>query len=230
MNWFTELALYWQILIVLMFIPWINAWTVMLILKNIFWIPSGWIMVPRLWKYRHTDYVDLPQWTKPWSNLEDWQGQPNHYKSSLPKWWVLFRISKGFEGTDKRSWIRYHAFRNGADGIRAFKLLNVNLYDGGIKYKTPFYMDRYEPKEMREAGKRAAGYFCWQGWQAGMKWLFIYNDKWHASIKIGWRMEPRHAKSPTNAVEQRLLDADPSRKILLTHRDFSSSPRPMRKG
>lgn len=207
----------------------IILWLGMIVIK-ILWIPTGWIMVPFLWKYRHTDYFDLPKWTKPWSNLEDWQGQPNHYKSSLPKWWVLRRQREGFEGTDKRSWLRYHAWRNGADGIRAFEFFNLNLFDMGVEYVTPFYMDRYEPADLRKADKRFAGYFAWQNWQAGMKWVFIYNDKYHASLKLGWRVEPRHAYSPTNEREQELLDADPSRKILFTHRDFSSSPRPFRKG
>ena len=204
-------------------------WAGMIVLK-VLWIPTGWVAVPFLWKYRFTDYADLPGWTRPWSNLEDWQGQPNHYAGSLPKWWVLRRKAEGFEGTDFRSFYRYHSFRNGADGIRSYPLLNVNLYDGGIKFYSPQYMDRYEPYDIRREGKRAAGYFAWQGWQAGMKWVFIYNSKYHASIKLGWRLEPRHKYSPTNKQEQKLLDIDTRRMVLFTHRDFSSSPRPIRKG
>ncbi len=207
----------------------LTLWAAMLVIK-VPWLVSGWFMVPFLYKYRNTDYVSLPKWTKPWTNLEDWHGRPQSYKASLPKWWVLYRISKGFEGTDFRSFYRYHAWRNGADGIRAYKFLNVNPYDGGIKYKTPFYMAPYSPKELRKAGKRAGGYFCWQGWQAGMKWLIIWNDNWHSSIQLGWRIRPRHAKSPINAREKRQLASDPGWMLAFTHKDFSSSPRPLRKG
>ena len=201
----------------------IMIWLVMIAIK-ICWIPTGWIAIPFLWKYRYTSYSRLPKWTKPWANLEDWTGQPNHHMASLPKWWVL-KHGIGFW-----SFYRYHAGRNGADGIRSFKLLDLNLFDGNIKYVTPFYMDRYEPIDMRKADKRGVGYFCWQGWQAGMKWLWIWSDTHHASIKIGWRVEPRHSKSITNKEEQRLLDLNPSRRVLFEHRDFSSSPKPYRKG
>ncbi len=223
MNWFMELALYWKILIGLMFVPWINLWVLMLALK-LLWIPTGWVAVPFLWRYRNTDYADLPKLAHLWANLEDWRGQPNHHKGCLPRWWVKEH------GTGFWSFYSYHAGRNGADGIRSVKLLDLNLYDGNIKFKTPFYMPRYEAADLRMRNKRAGGYFCWQGWQAGMKWLVIWNSTHHASIKLGWRIEPRHATSVTNVVEQRLLDLDPSRRQLLVHRDFSASPKPYRNG
>ena len=172
----------------------------------------GFIVVPLLWKYRNTNYDDLPWWTRPWSNPEDWQGGPQHHESSLPKWWV------DKFGTSFGSFYKYHAVRNSANGLRSFELLDLDIDMRKVKYTSPEYETAslrhfYEPWKQRrlETPNKTVWYFCWQGWKAGFKIVHLWPDKkkdtrywffgWrvisagnrHLVIKLGWRVEPADA-------------------------------------
>jgi len=166
----------------------------------------GLFVVPFMWKYRNVDYNKLPWWTRLWSNLEDWQGQINHYQSSLPKWWVLAH------GTDFKSFWLYHAWRNGGDGLRSIEWLDLDMDPKKVEYWTSEYFARYEPVVLRGWELKTVGYLAWQGWQAGMKFIHIWPDKkrdlkiwkWtlikagpkHFVMKWGWRVEPSDAVNP----------------------------------
>lgn len=211
---------------------------------------TGFFVAPFLYKYRFTPYVELPWWTQPWSNLEDWEGQPGLTwggEASLPAWWIKQRIKKGFRGTDFRSWYRYHARRNGASGLRIFKIFTVNLYKGDLKYETPFYFTNYEARDMREADKKWASYIAWRGLKAGIKivhvWPTIKKDitlgKWtllkagprHLAFKFGWRIHPHHiVEGIGDPNHPDLLVKYPEFKLLYEHRDFATGFQPYRKG
>lgn len=153
-------------------------------------IATGWVMVAALARYRDRDYADLPWWTRPWSNLEDWRGQVNHYQGCLPRWWVLEH------GVGFWSFYRYHALRNGADGLRSFEWLDLDVDPARVRYWTPEFFVRYEPAQARAAHKRTIGYIAWQGLRAGTKVVRIWSDERHLVIKLGWRVEPNDAHDP----------------------------------
>lgn len=206
----------------------------------------GLLVVPFLYKYRFHPYAELSWWTRPWSNLEDWIGQPQARwgEASLPNWWIDRRIAKGFEGTDFRSWYRYHARRNGANGLRSFNIFSVNLYKTDLKYWTPFYYTHYEPKPMREADKKWAFYIAWRGAKAGFKivhvwptlkkdiklwkWTLLEKGKRHFSMKFGWRIHPHHIVEGIG--DPKLMAQYPDRRLLYEHRGFASVFQPYRRG
>lgn len=168
-----------------------------------------------MWKYRNVSYDDLPPWTRPWANPEDWTGGPAGYKNSLPEWWVHR------EGSDFRAFYKYHAFRNPANGLRSFEALDLDIKQDEVRYKTPFYCRFYEPWYMRREHpeRRTYYYIAWQGHRAGVKFVHHWNNDRHFVFKFGWRIEPRDAH------EQ--IDPDGIR-----HRDagFASKLLPYRKG
>jgi hypothetical protein len=169
----------------------------------------GFVVTPFLYRYRHTDYKDLPFWTRPWANPEDWQGQSpdGNDVDSLPRWWHKLH------GNGFKSWYKYHAVRNPANGLRAIEAFDMDIDPSRVKFATNGYMIRYEPPEVRALGKKLAVYVAWQGWQAGMKLIYIWNDERHAVIKLGWRVEPRdvHATDPD---KMGIADASFAGKIL----------------
>lgn len=182
----------------------------------VYWLPVGTagiglFVVPLMWRYRETDYEDLPWWTRPWSNPEDWFGQQNHFQSSLPRWWVAAH------GIEFKSWYKYHAIRNPANGMRSFELLDLDIRPHEVKFRTPLYYTRYEPNALRNIGKRNAGYLAWQGWKAGIKYIHIWSNSKHLVIKLGWRVEPRDA-------------IDPGTGIGITDASFASKVLPYRQG
>lgn len=169
----------------------------------------GFFVVPFLYPYRDTDYKDLPWWTRPWSNPEDWTGQPGCYESSLPRWWVEER------GTGFGSFYRYYAVQNSANGLRSFEFLDLTIDPSKVKYKTNYKMTRYEPPEMRELGLKTVWYWAWQGFQAGFKIIHIWNDERHLVIKLGWRVEPEDASGGDKYFKIGMEDASFAGKVLL---------------
>ena len=149
----------------------------------------GFIVIPLMHVYRHTKYDDLPWWTRPWANPEDWEGQVNSDQYSLPKWYVDSR------GVGFKQFYQYHAIRNPANGLRSFELLDLDIVPALVKYKTNIVLKRYEPNALRSVKIKTAWYFAWQGYRSGLKIIHIWNDERHLVIKFGWRVEPKDATS-----------------------------------
>ena len=178
----------------------------------------GFFVVPFLYPYRDTDYKDLPWWTRPWSNLEDWTGQPGNFKSSLPRWWVLntdFHPDYKGHGTGFKSFYQYYALQNSANGLRSFKLLDLAIDPSKVQYKTNFKMKRYEPNEVRKLALTTVWYWAWQGFQAGFKIIHIWNDERHLVIKLGWRVEPEDASGGDKYFDIGMENASFAGKVLL---------------
>ncbi len=194
----------------------ISLWLGFLLVKAPTWA-LGWLAIPPMWRYRNTQYDQLPWWTRPWGNPEDWLGGPEAHSNCLPKWWVD-KHGDGFW-----SFYRYHAGRNGANGLRSFEWLDLDIDPKKVEYTTNILMRHYEPWHMRNlnAGARQseegatfqmvlAWYWCWQGWKAGYKYVRLWKDlqphwwtdwKWwifsgpksgprHMVVKFGWRVQP----------------------------------------
>lgn len=154
----------------------------------------GLVMVPLLWRYRQRPYTSLPGWTRPWSNPEDWFGQRTANKleyNSLPWWWADSR------GTGFWSFVKYHAVRNPANGLRSFEALDVDIDPSKVRYKATTYLDSYEPRRLKAAGLKSAGYIAWQGFKAGIQYLRIWNDERYLVIKFGWRVHPSDRENPS---------------------------------
>lgn len=158
-------------------------WAVMVALK----IPTaalGFVVVPFLERYRFVPYDQLPGWTRPWSNPEDWFGGTRNYAGSLPTWWA------DEKGHGLWSFYRYHAIRNPANGLRSFEWLDLDMRPEKIRYVTDQYRRFYEPWHSREPWQ---WYLAWQGFKLGVKLLHPWNEDRHLVIKFGWRIEPRDA-------------------------------------
>jgi len=175
----------------------IFLWALMVALKALTAL-SGLLAVAVLWRYRKTDYTDLPAWSRPWSNPEDWQGTIGHHASSLPKWWLM-KNGVGFW-----SFYQYHAIRNSANGLRSFEWLDLDTDPKKVRYKTNLYMEPYEPRSMRRHYPMhpTVWYFAWQGFRAGFKVIHIWNTERHLVIKFGWRVEP------SDAIDRELTELD----------------------
>ena len=171
--------------------------------------PLGLVVVPLLYRYRNTDYSQLPFWTKPWANPEDWQGQSpdGNDVGSLPRWWIKR------EGDDFKAWWRYHAIRNPANGLRSYELLDLTIVPEKLEYRTNLYMDRYDVSKVRELNKKTVWYVCWQGWQMGFEIIHIWNDEHHLNLKWGWRCEPND-KNATDLDKLGIKDASFASKTL----------------
>lgn len=221
----------------------IMLWILFIAIKLPVWI-LGWVVIPLMWGYRYTLYRNLPWWTRPWANPEDWLGGPQSYKNSLPKWWVD-KHGGGFW-----SFYRYHAGRNGANGLRSFEFLDLDIEMSEVKYVTNSLQTFYEPWHIRKLSEdfvngfrvprpRTVWYWCWQGWKAGFKYVHLWQDlkphwwtdwRWwvfsgpksgprHFVAKFGWRVEPRDATVPIDPEGTRVDDAG-----------FASKALPYRKG
>lgn len=184
------------------------AWAVIIAIK----IPTvllGLIVIPILYRYRHIAYVDLPSWSRPWANPEDWQGGPQTFTDSLPRWWV------NKQGTSIWSFFKYHAIRNPANGLRSFELLDLDIDRARVRYLTTKYLHHYEPHYMRGLGVKTAAYICWQGWQAGVKVVHLWSDERHFVLKIGWRVGPRDAYQAIDPGGIRVDDSGFATKLIL---------------
>ncbi len=151
--------------------------------------PLGLIVVPFMYAHRYTNYNDLPKWTRPWANPEDWQGQVNHHSESLPRWWVESK------GNTFKAWYKYHAIRNPANGLRSIEWLDLDVTPDLVRFRTSSMIKNlaYEPAPLRRCELKTAWYFAWQGYRAGFKIVHIWSDTHHLVIKFGWRVEPSDA-------------------------------------
>lgn len=148
---------------------------------------SGLLMVALLYPYRYKDYATLPFWTRPWANPEDWEGAEGAYgRDSLPMWWVKK------EGTSFKSWYRYHAIRNPANGLRSFSWFSARIVPEEVRFirSKNWSMPTYWPHKVREAGHSTVWYVAWQGWKMGCELVHIWSDERHLDIKIGFRVDP----------------------------------------
>lgn len=163
----------------------------------------GLIVVPALYPYRARHYDELPFWTRPWANPEDWTGGPQGVVGeSLPAWWIKR------EGSGFGPFWKYHAIRNPANGLRSFEALDLDIMQGRVRFHTPRYFRYYEPWHIRKLddAPRTVWYLAWQGWKAGFKFVHLWNDERYLELKIGWRVEPRDAKEPLDPDGQRALE------------------------
>lgn len=172
----------------------------------------GLLVTLYTYRLRNTPYDKTPKYLRLWINKEDWVGgimdekHPEWYadSESLPPWW------RKREGTGWKSHWLYHAWRNGGDGLRRTRLGGLKVDPDRIFYKTKRFMTRYEPKNIRADGKQKAGFLCWQGLKAGLKYVWIHDvpegaKPLHTVIKLGWRIEPKYAALSDEAVEKDLL-------------------------
>lgn len=193
------------------FIP---IWLGFICIKAPTWV-CGLVVVPFIYPYRETEYVDLPWWTRPWSNPEDHKGGHASYSQSLPKWWI------DSKGISFKSWYWYHALRNGANGLRSFEWLDLDIDPERVRYKTNLYRKRYEPRALRQAGidnARTAWYLCWQGPRAGCKVVHIWNDERHLVMKLGWRVQPSDTTEEIDPNGLRVRDSGFASKLLVYRR------------
>ena len=159
--------------------------------------PLGLFVGPILYLYRNTEYKDLPFWTRPWANPEDWLGQQIHYKDGLPRWWY------DKKGTGFKSWYRYNIIRNPANGLRSFEFIDLDIDPTKVEFvrSKNFTEERYDISAVRNAELKTVWYFAWQGLQAGFEFIHIWpdgkNGLRHFNIKFGWRVEPSDA-NPDN--------------------------------
>lgn len=169
----------------LYFIP---IWLAFMALKFVVAV-LGAPIVAYMWRYRHTDMNDLlvaKRWLTPWLNPEDWIGGSQDRKGnviqSLPLWW----IRKKGPAVTFGMWWRYHAIRNPSNGLRNFEWLDLDIDQSRVKYVTkPIYLKFYEPWDVRPINDellseddeiKSYGYLCWQGSQAGAKWVHHWPD------------------------------------------------------
>ena len=140
-------------------------------LQNLIKLPVlvlGFIIVPAMWPLRHTPIKDIPKWLLPWCNPEDWyggyRGLPRDYNC------VPHNIYGGKHGF--WDYFRYHALRNGADGLRN--------YD--------WHVCRYVHEDMEIVYENDKGYRVQQGkyGSIGRYWL---NKRYFS--KIGYRCTPK---------------------------------------
>jgi hypothetical protein len=167
---------------------------------------SGFLIVPFLYKYRDVNYENLPSWTRPWANPEDWEGRGNG-SSSLPIWWIKLH------GESLKSFYHYHAIRNPANGLRSYEWLDADIDPSLVEWSTNYYMPRYEPSTLRKVEKKTIWYIAWVGYRAGIKIIHIWNDERHLVIKFGWRIEPSD-RHETDTDTLGLKDASFASKIL----------------
>ena len=164
-------------------IAWPLWWLIQIAVK----LPTmvlGTLIVPILYRFRHTEIKDMPWWSTPWVNPEDWAGGVLRNPESLPDWWTA-KNGNGFW-----SFWKYHAIRNPADGLRNFWKWNLHINPNMVEYWTPEYFKHYEPWWIKKPG--VYGYIAWQGIWCGIKIQWIRKDT-YTELKIGFRVEPRDA-------------------------------------
>jgi len=146
----------------------------------------GLIMVPAIYRFRFTGYENLPWWTRPWANPEDWEGNGNG-SGSLPLWWV------NAHGVNFKSFFQYHAIRNPANGLRSFEWIDMDIDPARVEYRRSHAIVNFEPGNLRRLKIKTAWYIAWQGYQAGFQVYHIWSDDRHLNIKFGWRVDPSDA-------------------------------------
>jgi hypothetical protein len=148
----------------------------------------GFLVTPITYRYRDTDFKDVPRALRPWTNPEDWKGGWLDYPGSLPTWWQVS------EGSGFKAFYKYHAIRNPANGLRNFSAFSLDVVKEKVCYTTPRYFKDYEPQDIKAAGLKSARYWAWQGWKAGFQYVRVWNDTRYTVIKLGWRVQPSDAE------------------------------------
>ena len=234
---------YWQLL---WRIPvFIVLWIAFLLLKY----PTvlvGFFVVPFLYRHRKTLYKDLPAWTRPWANPEDWWGGPEGTENSLPAWWLkktyvplqhkwrtvanwilakldkpLLEVPTKAYGTTRWSFYKYHAIRNPANGLRTYEFLDLDIVPEKVEYIAYPTLKHYDPWYTRRYTPDV-DFYCyltWQGLQSCFKLIYHWNDEKHIEFKIGWRVNPGDRKG--------FMDPDGTRK---DGAGFATKFLPWRKG
>lgn len=163
--------------------PW--AWPLWWVIQAAIKIPTavlGLAVTPLLYRYRYRHISQMPWWSKPWVNPEDWTGGTMDYTGSLPTWWIKRR-----GGETLWDFYKYHAIRNPADGLRNFEKLNLQINPEKIEFVGNNGTGRYDPWAN---GPGFYWYLCWQGIWAGFKVQWV-REKTYTEFKIGSRIEPR---------------------------------------
>jgi len=171
----------WHVLIA------IPEWCLHLVIKATLLV-TGLVVVPFMYRYRDTDFRDLPWWTFLWKNPEDWKGGVLKYERSIPYWWIERMKSDGFW-----AFYKYHAIRNPADGIRNIKFLQLFHDPKRIGFVTNQYLTFYEPwYEETEIGKWY-WHITWQGTRCFIKVMRRWNQERYFVLNLGHGNEPRYA-------------------------------------
>lgn len=156
-------------------------WAVAFAIETAFEI-LGWFVVPFLYKYRSTPIEDMPWWSQPWVNPEDWHGGLLQYDGSVPPWYI-----KKMGKNDFWTFYKYHAFRNAANGLRSMGM-SVKVRPEKIEYWTPNYHRHYE--FWYRMDPKIKFYYAWDGVFSGMKLMWRYNEERFGELKLGWRIAP----------------------------------------
>lgn len=129
----------------------------------------GWFIVPFMWFFREVPYEKMRNsLLAPWVNPEDWTGG---YRNFPPEYNCVPRdIYDGKQGF--LQFYLYHAFRNGADGLRNFE----------------WHLCRYDHDKMHIVYDDGTGYnfTIRQG-----KYVSIQRRYGKHMLKVGWRMNLR---------------------------------------
>lgn len=168
-------------------LAWVLMWIPQMALKLVF-MAIGLVVMPAMFKLRKVPLKDLKWYQRMFANPEDWKGGVLDYEDSIPDWWATKN------GRDMKSFYRYHAIRNPADGLRNYKWLQLHIDQNKVEYRTPKYYRYYEPWHI---GPKPGVYWyiAWQGIYAGLKVLWIEEDK-YSEFKFGFRVEPRDSREP----------------------------------
>ncbi len=247
-------------------------WAGMFVVKIVLFF-AGLFVVPFMYRLRDLDYRELPDWTKLFSNIEDWTGQPNCWGSSLPQWWIDEKVKKVYRnwydrpfnvikravdifmnviGKDEPYWTspififesrgygffsfyKYYAIRNSANGLRAIDPIRLSIDWSKVGYVSSLNLydlivesyGTYEPSVVRQRRLKWVGYLAWQGWKAGMKIVYLWNDERHLVIKLGWRVEPADVNQ---LPENKSYVFYETQKVLRNNRSFAMKVGLYRKG
>lgn len=194
---------------------WITVWIIQIAIKTPVMI-AGLVMVAIAYRYRHTQIGDCPWWIMPWINPEDWPGGFPGYPDTYPSFWVRRRDAEGW--SEFRAFWWYHAIRNPADGLRNYKVLQLDISDPSkVKFMTNELLDSYEPRHMEQG--RVYWYVAWIGIRAGFKINYVWSDDRYLEIKFGYRVDPGDAKrAPTPGSTFDVLGVSIASKFLLYRR------------
>ncbi len=137
------------------------------LLMNLSKIPVillGYFVVPFLWPLRKRPAHKMPSWLMPWVNPEDWTGG---YRKFGP---FLNCVPPNIYGKTPGLWgfYKYHAFRNGGDGLRNYE----------------WHIARINPSQL-DVKYHDNGYTVTQG-----KYRSWYREFGKVQIKFGFRMVP----------------------------------------
>jgi hypothetical protein len=124
----------------------------------------GWVLIAPMWFLRKRPISTMPKLLMPWVNPEDWTGG---YRDFPPEYaCVPHDMYDGKHGFWQ--FYKYHAWRNGGDGLRNYEWHLCRYKVGAMKVK--YYKHGYRVHQ----GKYGSWYFRYKGW----------------AIKFGFRQMP----------------------------------------